>query len=338
MEITKRDTSIIKGFAICCMLWHHLFYKTQDYGVFVQQLGVLGKCCVFLFLFVSGYGLTKQFERLPKFNVVSSLRFVFLRLTKFYMQYWFYFVIVIGVGLIFWRSLGEAYPNRNPIKCLILDGLGMMGYSSYNPTWWFNKMIIQLYILYPLLFLLLYNRIIAAVSLLVVIVLQQFVPVNLFCLVEGGLLAFFLGMLMAKYSLKNLSTTFLLLVSIALLGVFIYGFFNVHIISVNIMFSGIAFFISSLLVIIGRRYQFPILGYLGGYATAMYFVHTLIQSLVSDYIYSIAYSVLVFIVLVALSLISSILLKKLEEFVGYKKLKNNVIHFISSFQPLRSNG
>lgn len=149
MEITKKDTSVIKGFAISCMLWHHLFYKTQDYGVFVQQLGVLGKCCVFLFLFVSGYGLTKQFERLPKFNVVSSLRFVFLRLTKFYMQYWFYFVIVIGVGLIFWRSLGEAYPNRNPIKCLILDGLGMMGYSSYNPTWWFNKMIIQLYILYP---------------------------------------------------------------------------------------------------------------------------------------------------------------------------------------------
>lgn len=34
-RITLNETNIIKGIAICAMLWHHLFLEHKEYGEFV---------------------------------------------------------------------------------------------------------------------------------------------------------------------------------------------------------------------------------------------------------------------------------------------------------------
>ncbi len=34
MELSKQDTTAIKGIAICLMLWHHLFLRTVEFGNF----------------------------------------------------------------------------------------------------------------------------------------------------------------------------------------------------------------------------------------------------------------------------------------------------------------
>lgn len=62
--LTLHDTSILKGIAICAMLWHHLFYENPEYGLFVWHLALLGKVCVAIFLLLSGYGLTIQMDKL----------------------------------------------------------------------------------------------------------------------------------------------------------------------------------------------------------------------------------------------------------------------------------
>lgn len=62
--LTLHDTSILKGIAICAMLWHHLFYENPKYGHFVWHLALLGKVCVAIFLLLSGYGLTIQMNRI----------------------------------------------------------------------------------------------------------------------------------------------------------------------------------------------------------------------------------------------------------------------------------
>ena len=63
-ELTLHDTSILKGIAICAMLWHHLFLLHPDYGNVVYHLALLGKVCVAIFLLLSGYGLTIQMNKL----------------------------------------------------------------------------------------------------------------------------------------------------------------------------------------------------------------------------------------------------------------------------------
>lgn len=67
-NITIEDTSAVKGIAIIAMLVHHLFYQHPEYGMIIYQLGLVGKICVALFLFLSGYGLTLQFS-----NVTNSI-------------------------------------------------------------------------------------------------------------------------------------------------------------------------------------------------------------------------------------------------------------------------
>lgn len=63
-SLSLHDTSILKGIAICAMLWHHLFYENPEYGLFVWHLALLGKVCVAIFLLLSGYGLTIQMNRI----------------------------------------------------------------------------------------------------------------------------------------------------------------------------------------------------------------------------------------------------------------------------------
>lgn len=62
--LTLHDTSVLKGIAICAMLWHHLFLLHPEYGYVVFHLALLGKVCVAIFLLLSGYGLTIQMNKL----------------------------------------------------------------------------------------------------------------------------------------------------------------------------------------------------------------------------------------------------------------------------------
>lgn len=65
--LDKRRTLILKGWGILLMLLHHLFYSEElrplyddvtIHGVgIVNQLGIISKLCVAVFVFASGYGL-----------------------------------------------------------------------------------------------------------------------------------------------------------------------------------------------------------------------------------------------------------------------------------------
>lgn len=61
-SLTKEDSNILKGFAICGMLCWHLFYCDNPVGrqfsEFTRFVGMVGDVCVSLFLFVSGYGMS----------------------------------------------------------------------------------------------------------------------------------------------------------------------------------------------------------------------------------------------------------------------------------------
>lgn len=153
------DISIVKGVAILAMLFHHTYAwipnDVEPYNGFLGYIGILGKVCVALFLFCSGYGLSTKYSLLTNKNKWSdTFRFILKRLIKFYMGYWMVFFIFVPISIfIFHRSLAFAYyGDGNIIKCLILDILGLQGYHSYNPVWWFNRIIIFLYILFPLIY------------------------------------------------------------------------------------------------------------------------------------------------------------------------------------------
>lgn len=164
-NISISDTSVMKGIAIIAMLCHHTFTGRPEfeapYPEFLTLLGILGKVCVSMFLFCSGYGLAVQYERgINKIStiyqkLIYSAKFIVKRLLKFFSSYWFIFILFVPLGIVaFDRSLADAYgENVNLIKRISYDLLGIQGFQSYNITWWFNKLIIIFYLLFPIIFI-----------------------------------------------------------------------------------------------------------------------------------------------------------------------------------------
>lgn len=155
LALSKQDTSVMKGIAILAMLFHHMYGAPPPdvvpYSGVLEWIGVLGKVCVAMFLFCSGYGLAAQYK--PTKSILFDVKFVLRRLTKFYLNYWVIFIIFVPISIVlFHRPLSAAYGEHvNIAKRLFFDLLGVQGMNSYNITWWFNQLIIILYLLFPLL-------------------------------------------------------------------------------------------------------------------------------------------------------------------------------------------
>jgi peptidoglycan/LPS O-acetylase OafA/YrhL len=171
---TKRDTNIIKGFAILCIVFHNYFHWLmpspgenefdfsparvhnlfdllgQQPGEFVNILfSYFGHYGVQLFVMISGFGLTLSMLRREQ----RWGEFVINRLKKLYP------LLITGVvvcllgclvmnGRLFnqgeWREIGYKFLFIHTL----IPGSGL----SINGPWWFFGLIFQLYLLFPLLF------------------------------------------------------------------------------------------------------------------------------------------------------------------------------------------
>ncbi len=341
MELSKSDTTAVKGIAILLMLWHHLFLNTMTYGALTHSLAVVFKVCVALFLFVSGYGLTKQYSQLEKPYFKNTVKFLLRRYINFFLSYWFCFVLVVVVGNVCGYSFSEAYPvGRNLLKCVLLDAAGQMGYNSYLNPWWFNKMIIQLYLVFPILFLIISNKYLSWVGLALIIVVQLYaksIPGNMFFIVEGGLPAFYLGMLCArcrvapeanngKWRPLLLFAGLLVCVGLAILHLRVVKDPYVAVLLRALM----AFCVIVAYKSIGDKH-ISVLEFVGKYATIMYLIHMLFIKLLSGVIYGMKYSVLVFVVLVAICLVTAMLIDALEKLSRYDRLRVGIVKQIDKW-------
>lgn len=340
MELNKADTTAIKGIAILLMLWHHLFLNTMAYGTLTHSLAVVFKVCVALFLFVSGYGLTKQYSQLEKPCFKNTVKFLLRRYVNFFLSYWFCFVLVVVVGNVCGYSFLEAYPvGCNTLKCVLLDVAGQMGYDSYLNPWWFNKMIIQLYLVFPLLYLIIRNKYLSWVGLALVIVVQLYaksIPGNVFFIVEGGLPAFYLGMLCArcrvvpetnngKWRPLLLFASLLVCIGLAVIHLKVKDPYVTVLLRASMAFCVIVSYKS-----IGNKHV-SVLEFVGKYATIMYLIHMLFVKLISGVIYGAKYSVLIFVVFVAVCLAAAMLIDALEKLSRYDRLRVGIVKQIDKW-------
>lgn len=331
MELSKSDTSAIKGIAILFMLWHHLFLNVTEYGTLTQSLAIIFKVCVALFLFVSGYGLTRQYGSLDKRNVRTTIKFLLRRFINFFLPFWFCFFLVALIGNICGYSFQDAYPaTRNTLKCFALDFWGQMGYDSYLKPWWFNKMIIQLYLIFPILYLIVYNKYSAVAGLIAIAVLQLFansLPGNVFFVVEGGTPAFYLGMICARHrvgsvfrsksfrtALSIVSCLMIIIVSLLLIKV-VKDPYQAILLRAVLALCIVCTYKSC------RCHISNVLEYVGKYAAIMYLTHVLFLKIIPQIVYYPKYSILVFILFVVICLGAAIFIAWLEKVSRYDKLR-----------------
>jgi len=225
LDFSKKDTAIIKGFAIMLIVLHNYLHWQDGFGIenesdFLQQnvyiffknlyplqwtetvsavFGFLGHYGVQLFIFISAYGLTAQRMNISSFDYRSYL---FRRLKKLY------FLLLFGVvvyQILFTIHFGEIYSLKNTI---IKIGLLATSVSNFSDTYlykmisgpfWFFGLMVQLYIAFPVLYKIVkkYNiyLIYATTFLLIYLLyyLDRHSEFNLFGTVFGHLPEIFLG-------------------------------------------------------------------------------------------------------------------------------------------------
>ncbi|MBT9777212.1 acyltransferase family protein [Clostridium sp. MCC353] len=215
MKFDKTQTNICKGIAIILMIIHHIFPNMEGYGLNVfgiwimPQLAILGKICVSIFLFLSGYGLFESYKK----RSFEIKKFYVKRLKTIYINYWMVFIIFTSIGWFFYRNIFLSFLQYpfSPLKNLIINFLGIQyfynGYMGYNPSWWFVSEILLLYLLFPLMKKMLENKkgtIILVIFALLFYSLFNKIQINDFYVNLLYFCPFIIGAFFSKYEIFNI--------------------------------------------------------------------------------------------------------------------------------------
>lgn len=154
-QFDKQDTKMIKGIAIILMFYHHLFAfpdRLQEGITYVSvmniaandisyYIGVFGRICVYLFLFLGGYGI---YMISSKIKAEEYAAFTFNRLKKIYLSYWKVFAVAIPVSLLLECEKVQLGSGRFVKNLLAIE-------ITYNLEWWFLTPYVILVLVFPIL-------------------------------------------------------------------------------------------------------------------------------------------------------------------------------------------
>lgn len=173
-EFTRRDTKIVKCSAVILMFLHHLFAfpdrirEPSSYislltikGATIEYLsGRFGHLCVGIFLFLSGFGIYKQYiSKHVSINII-----IIQKIKNIYTNYWIIFFLFIPISfLVGYRTFDFKEFFRN-LVCYS---------SSYVGEWWFLKLYMESILLFPFVIKLIRNENIT-INVLKIIVLSVF--------------------------------------------------------------------------------------------------------------------------------------------------------------------
>jgi hypothetical protein len=122
----------VKAFAILFLLGTHLPVSSPNKILQAMQI------CVPIFLFMSGFGLQKLFEK----KQGISYKDCFTRIFNLFKRYWL--ILAIFVPIVFYQT------DKTFSWLEFLENITAM-VSSYDPPTWFLSLYVELLLLFPLL-------------------------------------------------------------------------------------------------------------------------------------------------------------------------------------------
>ena len=181
MKLTKSDTAFLKGIAILMIVLHNFCHHLplsvteneytfsplrfqqlcryiMDGGphVVLNTISHFGHYGVPLFLFLSGYGLVRKYEKTPhphltlRQHIAADVRFVVAHMVKLWMLmipaiafYWAY---------ICWGGRAWEVSGSDLFAMLTFTSNLFIRRNLILGPWWFFSLILQLYIIYRLVF------------------------------------------------------------------------------------------------------------------------------------------------------------------------------------------
>lgn len=359
MKFTKEHTMQMKGIAIIILLFHHCFLNaqrwatvpyeklatTKGWGYYpisfapfsshtIQYLASFSKICVAMFVFMTGYGMWVSYESQKKKTTMSN--YIKKRMVTLMTGFLIIFVVTEILAIPTGRFIEVYGHDFRSLVYMIIDALGLaklLGTPLFCLTWWYMSLAIVLIMIFPFVHSIMekYQWVVVVASIIVPRACGFGQSTDLF----RYLLAYTLGMYFAQHDLlarikekfmeQNVAGKLLsLIVSLIGLAVIIKCRQNAWIgwkyLDFWDGFAAMYMIVISYIYILNGKWIVKGLGFLGKHSMNIFLIHSFYRDVFfHEFTYSFYYAWLDYIVLMAISLVTSIVLEWFKKLIRYEK-------------------
>ena len=359
MKFTKEHTMQMKGIAIIILLFHHCFLNaqrwatvpyeklatTKGWGYYpisfapfsshtIQYLASFSKICVAMFVFMTGYGMWVSYESQKKKTTMSN--YIKKRMVTLMTGFLIIFVVTEILAIPTGRFIEVYGHDFRSVVYMIIDALGLaklLGTPLFCLTWWYMSLAIVLIMIFPFVHSIMekYQWIVVVASIIVPRACGFGQSTDLF----RYLLAYTLGMYFAQHDLlarikekfmkQNVAGKLLsLIVSLIGLAVIIKCRQNAWIgwkyLDFWDGFAAMYVIVNSYIYILNGKWIVKGLGFLGKHSMNIFLIHSFYRDVFfHEFTYSFYYAWLDYIVLMAISLVTSMVLEWFKKLIRYEK-------------------
>lgn len=359
MKFTKEHTMQMKGIAIIILLFHHCFLNaqrwatvpyeklatTKGWGYYpisfapfsshtIQYLASFSKICVAMFVFMTGYGMWVSYESQKKKTTMSN--YIKKRMVTLMTGFLIIFVVTEILAIPTGRFIEVYGHDFRSVVYMIIDTLGLaklLGTPLFCLTWWYMSLAIVLIMIFPFVHSIMekYQWVVVVASIIVPRACGFGQSTDLF----RYLLAYTLGMYFAQHDLlarikekfmkQNVAGKLLsLIVSLIGLAVIIKCRQNAWIgwkyLDFWDGFAAMYMIVISYIYILNGKWIVKGLGFLGKHSMNIFLIHSFYRDVFfHEFTYSFYYAWLDYIVLMAISLVTSIVLEWFKKLIRYEK-------------------
>ena len=359
MKFTKEHTMQMKGIAIIILLFHHCFLNaqrwatvpyeklatTKGWGYYpisfapfsshtIQYLASFSKICVAMFVFMTGYGMWVSYESQKKKTTMSN--YIKKRMVTLMTGFLIIFVVTEILAIPTGRFIEVYGHDFRSVVYMIIDALGLaklLGTPLFCLTWWYMSLAIVLIMIFPFVHSIMerYQWIVVVASIIVPRACGFGQSTDLF----RYLLAYTLGMYFAQHDLlarikekfmeQNMAGKLLsLIVSLIGLAVIIKCRQNAWIgwkyLDFWDGFAAMYVIVISYIYILNGKWIVKGLGFLGKHSMNIFLIHSFYRDVFfHEFTYSFYYAWLDYIVLMAISLVTSMVLEWFKKLIRYEK-------------------
>lgn len=359
MKFTKEHTMQMKGIAIIILLFHHCFLNTQRWATVpyeklattkgwgyypisfapfsshtIQYLASFSKICVAMFVFMTGYGMWVSYESQKKKTTMSN--YIKKRMVTLMTGFLIIFVVTEILAIPTGRFIEVYGHDFCSVVYMIIDALGLaklLGTPLFCLTWWYMSLAIVLIMIFPFVHSIMekYQWVVVVASIIVPRACGFGQSTDLF----RYLLAYTLGMYFAQHDLlarikekfmeQNVAGKLLsLIVSLIGLAVIIKCRQNAWIgwkyLDFWDGFAAMYVIVNSYIYILNGKWIVKGLGFLGKHSMNIFLIHSFYRDVFfHEFTYSFYYAWLDYIVLMAISLVTSIVLEWFKKLIRYEK-------------------
>ena len=359
MKFTKEHTMQMKGIAIIILLFHHCFLNaqrwatvpyeklatTKGWGYYpisfapfsshtIQYLASFSKICVAMFVFMTGYGMWVSYESQKKKTTMSN--YIKKRMVTLMTGFLIIFVVTEILAIPTGRFIEVYGHDFRSVVYMIIDALGLaklLGTPLFCLTWWYMSLAIVLIMIFPFVHSIMekYQWVVVVASIIVPRACGFGQSTDLF----RYLLAYTLGMYFAQHDLlarikerfmeQNMARKLLsLIVSLIGLAVIIKCRQNAWIgwkyLDFWDGFAAMYVIVISYIYILNGKWIVKGLGFLGKHSMNIFLIHSFYRDVFfHEFTYSFYYAWLDYIVLMAISLVTSMVLEWFKKLIRYEK-------------------